>query len=73
LPDGTAPSSWGASVPEQALKATTICWSMTIWLVSGVYFFATTPEAHFTSLNGLLFLVVGVFAAVFFHAFLLRT
>jgi hypothetical protein len=66
LPDGTAPSSLGASVPERALKTTIICWSMMIWLISGVYFFATAAEAHFISLNGLSFLVVGVFAAVFY-------
>ena len=53
-------------MPEQVLKAPTICWSAMIWLISGVYLFATTPEAHFISLNGLLFLIAGVFAAGFY-------
>jgi hypothetical protein len=53
-------------VPEQALKATAIGVSVVIWLISGVYLFATTPQAHFISLTGLLFLVVGVFAGVFY-------
>jgi hypothetical protein len=66
LPDDAVPSSTGTSVPEKVLKATTICWSVMIWLASGVYLFATTPEAHFISLSGLLFLIVGVFAAGFY-------
>jgi hypothetical protein len=58
--------SMGSSVPEKVLKATTICWSAVIWLISGIYLFATTPEATFISLSGLLFLVVGVFATGFY-------
>jgi hypothetical protein len=61
-----APSSLGASVPEQALKATAVCLSVVIWLISGVYLVSTTPQAHFISLTGLLFLAMGVFAAVFY-------
>jgi hypothetical protein len=37
-----------------------------IWFASGIYLFGTTSQAHFISLSGLLFLVVGVFAAGFY-------
>ena len=53
-------------MPDRVLKATAICWSAMIWLASGVYLFATTPETHFISSTGLLFLVAGVFAAGFY-------
>ena len=34
-----------------------------VWIISGIYLFVSAPRAHLLSLQALLFLVVGMFAA----------
>src|SRR5947209_2554818 len=38
-------------------------WSGFVWIVSGIYLFATTPGAHFFSFSALIFFTIGIFAA----------
>ena len=38
-------------------------WAAITWIVAGVYLFATTAAAHFFSVQGLLFFVLGTFVA----------
>ncbi len=38
-------------------------WATIVWIVSGIYLFATSPTATFISWQSLVYFVVGMFAA----------
>ncbi len=39
--------------------------SCMLWIITGIYYFATTPQAHFISWQSLVFFVGGAFASAF--------